>query len=94
MGNLSGAGVNLLESIEIAKQVSNNDVVTLALENVKGVFSGDTLTKLFLKEPTFPPTFSQLISVGEQTGNLDEMFTSVAIILRKNLINQLIICLV
>ena len=79
MGNLSGAGVNLLESIEIAKQVSNNDVVTLALENVKkGVFSGDTLTKLFTKEPTFPPTFSQLISVGEQTGNLDEMFTSVA----------------
>ena len=79
MGNLSGAGVNLLESIEIAKQVSNNDVVTLALENVKkGVFSGDTLTKLFLKEPTFPPTFSQLISVGEQTGNLDEMFTSVS----------------
>ena len=31
MGNLSGAGVNLLESIEIAKQVSNNDVITLAL---------------------------------------------------------------
>ena len=79
MGNLSSAGVNLLESIEIAKSVSNNDVVTLALENVKkGVFSGDTLTKLFLKEPTFPPTFSQLISVGEQTGNLDEMFTSVS----------------
>ena len=79
MGNLSSAGVNLLESIEIAKQVSNNDVVTQALENVKkGVFSGDTLTKLFLKEPTFPPTFSQLVSVGEQTGNLDEMFTSVS----------------
>jgi type IV pilus assembly protein PilC len=79
MGNLSAAGVNLLESIEISKQVSNNDVVTQALENVKkGVFSGDTLTKLFLKEPVFPPTFSQLISVGEQTGNLDEMFTSVS----------------
>ena len=79
MGNLSSAGVNLLESLEIAKQVSNNDVVTLAIENVKkGVFSGDTLTKLFLKEPTFPPTFSQLISVGEQTGNLDEMFNSVS----------------
>ena len=79
MGNLSAAGVNLLESIDIAKSVSNNDCITLALENVKkGVFSGDTLTKLFLKEPLFPPTFSQLISVGEQTGNLDEMFTSVA----------------
>jgi len=79
MGNLSAAGVNLLEAIEIAKSVSNNDVVTQALENVKkGVFSGDTLTKLFLKEPVFPPTFSQLISVGEQTGSLDEMFTSVS----------------
>ncbi len=79
LGNLSAAGVNLLESLEIAKSVSNNDVVTDALENVKkGVFSGDTLTKLFLKEPLFPPTFSQLISVGEQTGQLDEMFNSVS----------------
>ena len=79
LGNLSAAGVNLLEALEIAKSVSNNVVVTEALENVKkGVFSGDTLTKLFLKEPLFPPTFSQLIAVGEQTGNLDEMFSSVA----------------
>ena len=79
MGNLSAAGVNLLESLEIAKSVSNNVVVLESLENVKkGVFSGETLTKLFLKDPLFPPTFSQLISVGEQTGQLDEMFGSVA----------------
>ena len=79
MGNLSAAGVNLLESLEISKSVSNNVVVLESLENVKkGVFSGDTLTKLFLKDPLFPPTFGQLISVGEQTGQLDEMFNSVA----------------
>ena len=79
MGNLSAAGVNLLESLEIAKSVSTNVVVLESLENIKkGVFSGDTLTKLFLKDPLFPPTFSQLISVGEQTGQLDEMFGSVA----------------
>ena len=79
MGNLSSAGVNLLESLEIAKSVSDNVVVLESLENVKkGVFSGDTLTKLFLKDPLFPPTFGQLISVGEQTGQLDEMFGSVA----------------
>ena len=79
LGNLSAAGVNLLESLDIAKSVSNNVVVTEAIDNVKkGVFSGETLTKLFLKEPLFPPTFSQLISVGEQTGQLDEMFNSVA----------------
>ena len=79
MGNLSAAGVNLLESLEISKSVSNNVVVLESLENVKkGFFSGDTLTKLFLKDPLFPPTFGQLISVGEQTGQLDEMFGSVA----------------
>ena len=79
MGNLSQAGVDLLESIDIAKSVTNNTVVVEALENVKkGVFSGETLTKLFAKEKIFPTTFSQLISVGEQTGSLDEMFGSVA----------------
>ena len=79
MGNLNQAGVDLIESIDIAKEVTTNVLVIEALENIKkGVFSGDTLTKLFLKEPLFPPTFSQLISVGEQTGNLDEMFTSVS----------------
>ena len=79
MGNLSQAGVDLLESIDIAKSVTSNTVVIEALENVKkGVFSGETLTKLFAKEKIFPATFSQLISVGEQTGSLDEMFGSVA----------------
>ncbi len=48
LGNLSAAGVNLLESLDIAKSVSNNVVVTEAIDNVKkGVFSGETLTKLF-----------------------------------------------
>ena len=60
--------------------MTDNVVVIEALENIKkGVFSGETLTDLFHKEKIFPPTFSQLISVGEQTGSLDEMFGSVAI---------------
>ena len=79
MGNLNQAGVDILESLDIAKSVSTNTVVTESLENIKkGVFSGETLTALFSKEKIFPPTFSQLISVGEQTGSLDSMFASVA----------------
>ena len=79
MGNLNQAGVDLIESIDIAKDVTNNVIVIEALDNIKkGVFSGETLTNLFLKEKIFPSTFSQLISVGEQTGSLDEMFNSVA----------------
>ena len=34
--------------------------------------------KTFFKRTFVPTTFSQLISVGEQTGQLDEMFGSVA----------------
>ena len=80
LGNLNQAGVDLIESIDIAKSVTDNVIVIEALENIKkGVFSGETLTDLFGKEKIFPPTFSQLISVGEQTGSLDEMFGSVAI---------------
>jgi len=80
LGNLNQAGVDLIESIDIAKSVTDNVIVVESLENIKkGVFSGETLTDLFAKEKIFPPTFSQLISVGEQTGSLDEMFGSVAI---------------
>ncbi|MDA1284107.1 MAG: type II secretion system F family protein [Proteobacteria bacterium] len=80
LGNLNQAGVDLIESIDIAKSVTDNVIVIEALENIKkGVFSGESLTNLFGKEKMFPPTFSQLISVGEQTGSLDEMFGSIAI---------------
>ena len=80
LGNLNQAGVDLIESIDIAKSVTDNVIVVEALERIKkGVFSGETLADLFNKEKIFPPTFSQLISVGEQTGSLDEMFGSVAI---------------
>src|SRR6056300_871082 len=79
LGNLNQAGVDILESIDIAKSVTTNTIVIEALENIKkGVFSGKTLTELFNKEKIFPSTFSQLISVGEQTGSLDSMFGSVA----------------
>ena len=66
MGNLSAAGVNLLESIEIAKSVSKNVVVTEALENVKkGVFSGETLTNYFKR--TIISSNLQSISFGWRT---------------------------
>ena len=80
LGNLNQAGVDLIESIDIAKSVTDNVVIIEALENIKkGVFSGRSLTELFNKETIFPATFTQLISVGEQTGSLDEMFGSIAI---------------
>ena len=79
MANLVAAGVSVIETLEIVKETNNNLVVRDAIENVKrGVFSGMDLSKLFLKESVFPSQFGQLIAVGEKTGNLEEMFTSIA----------------
>lgn len=79
LGNLNQAGVNLIESIDIAKSITTNTLVIEGLEGIKkGVFSGESLTKLFNREKVFPQTFAQLISVGEQTGSLDDMFGSIA----------------
>ena len=79
MANLVAAGVSVIETLEIVKETNNNLVVRDAIENVKrGVFSGMDLSKLFLKETVFPSQFGQLIAVGEKTGNLEEMFTSIA----------------
>jgi len=80
LGNLRGAGVEIVETLDIAKSVTTNVVVIEAIENVKkGVFSGESMGEYIKKEKVFPPTFHQLVSVGEQTGNLDEMLNSLAI---------------
>ena len=79
MSNLVAAGVSVIETLEIVKETNDNLIVSDAIENVKrGVFSGIDLSKLFLKEVAFPPQFGQLIAVGEKTGNLEEMFISIA----------------
>ena len=79
MSNLVAAGVSVIETLEIVKETNDNLIISDAIENVKrGIFSGVDLSKLFLKEPVFPAQFGQLIAVGEKTGNLEEMFTSIA----------------
>ena len=79
MGNLASAGVNLLENIDIATTVTDNVIIQEAMENIKrGVFSGTELSKLYQSEKIFPLTFSQLIKVGEKTGNIEEIYSSIA----------------
>jgi type IV pilus assembly protein PilC len=79
LGNLRAAGVEIVETLDIAKSVTTNLLVVEALENVKkGVFSGKPLGKCVEKEKIFPSTFHQLISVGDETGKLDEMLNSLA----------------
>ena len=77
--NLFAAGVDVLEILDIAMSSTTNVHFVAALEQVKrGVFSGEDMSKLIAKEDVFPETYSQLIAVGERTGNLEEMFQQIA----------------
>lgn len=80
LGNLIAAGVSVLESLDIASTAVNNLVIREAVVEVqRGVYGGDPLSDLFAKNPDlFPPTFTGMVSVGENTGNLEEMFESIS----------------
>ena len=79
LGNLSSAGLPLLESLDIAASSLKNIPLIEALNNVKlGVFSGNQISVLFMKEKIIPLTFSQMLAVGEETGNMEEMYLSVS----------------
>ena len=79
-GNLAAAGVPVLEALDISSSAVNNVVIQEATTEIKrGVFSGEPLSELFRKIPKiFPPTFSSMISVGEKTGNMEEMYEAIS----------------
>jgi type IV pilus assembly protein PilC len=79
-GNLTAAGVPVIEALDISASSIDNIVIKEAMEDVKrGVFSGEPLSKLFEnKKSIFPMTFTAMVSVGEKTGNMEEMFESIA----------------
>ena len=77
MENLTVAGVGLIETLDIASGSLGNVVLTEAVKRIqRGVFSGEQIGVLFTKETVFPKIFTQLVSVGEQSGSLDTMFGS------------------
>jgi type IV pilus assembly protein PilC len=78
-GNLTDAGVPVIEALDITADSTKNEVLRDAIQTAKrGVFSGDPLSKIFREIPIIPNAFSQLISVGEQTGNMNEMLETIS----------------
>ena len=79
MANLIGAGVGIVDVLNISKSVSNNILIQDGVENItRGVITGRELSELFASEKVFPIAVSQFIAVGERTGNIEEMLTSLA----------------
>jgi len=72
--SLLRAGVPVLESLDITKETVSNVVVARAVESMaEGVQRGETMTARLSSHPIFPAMVSQMMSVGEETGALDQM---------------------
>jgi type IV pilus assembly protein PilC len=76
---LYSAGVPIMQAIEVTGKTAGNAVVERAMDDVvASVKSGGSLSAPLANAPIFPGMVTQMIAVGEETGNLDTMLTKVA----------------
>ena len=77
--NLQDAGVSLIQSLDILEAIFGNDYLTTKFRAIKkDITEGKGLGESFEKTGIFPPIVVQMVSVGEQSGRLSEMLSSVA----------------
>ncbi|HEX3805157.1 MAG TPA: type II secretion system F family protein [Gaiellaceae bacterium] len=76
---LVAAGVDIIKAIEITSQTAGNWKVEAALIEAKTrVHEGVPISQPLVENPVFPPMVSQMIKVGEETGELDKMLGKIA----------------
>ena len=76
---LVAAGVDIIKAIEITSQTAGNWVVESALIEAKQrVHEGVPISQPLVENDVFPPMVSQMIKVGEETGELDKMLGKIA----------------
>jgi general secretion pathway protein F len=79
MGTLVSNSVPLVQSIGIARATLNNQRIAGSLEIVStGVKRGEGIAAPLRRAGQFPPLAAHLLSVGEETGRLDQMFVRMA----------------
>ncbi|HAN45317.1 MAG TPA: pilus assembly protein PilC [Cyanobacteria bacterium UBA8156] len=78
-GSLSRAGVPILMSLEITGDTSGNQVIANALDSARNaVREGGQISPALEKTEVFPVMATQMITIGEETGELDKMLMKVA----------------
>jgi len=79
MSTLVANSVPLVQSINIAAAILNNKRMAGSLEGVsQGVKRGEGIAAPLRRSMAFPPLAGHLLSVGEETGRLDQMFARMA----------------
>jgi type IV pilus assembly protein PilC len=79
LGTLISSGVPILTGLEITARTSGNRVIQEAIMAARAsIREGETIAAPLRVSNVFPPMVVQMISVGEETGALDDMLTRIA----------------
>jgi type IV pilus assembly protein PilC len=78
-GSLSRSGVPILTALEIVRDTAGNQVIANAVDEARReVQTGGMISIALQKEQVFPVMAIQMISIGEETGEIDTMLMKVA----------------
>ena len=79
MSTLLGAGIPLIEALEIVSRTMGNVHFREALEEAKDdVAMGESLSSSIARSGLFPPLVYHMIGIGEETGDIEGMLTKLA----------------
>ena len=79
LSTLVAAGVDIIKALEITGQTAGNWVVEEALAGVRSkVHQGIPIAQPLIENDVFPPMVSQMVKIGEETGELEKMLSKIA----------------
>jgi type II secretory pathway component PulF len=79
LSTLVGSGVPIMESLDIVSDVVNNQVLGRVIEQTRqSVGKGEKLAQSLKFSGEFPADAVQMISVGEESGNLEGMLSKIS----------------
>jgi type IV pilus assembly protein PilC len=79
LSTLLSSGVSILDALNITAKTSGNMVLQEAIKkSMLSIAEGETITQPLKDTGVFPPMVTQMISVGEKTGGMDEMLSKIA----------------
>lgn len=79
LGNLTAAGIPLIDALGITAETADNEVVEQTLYRVqRNVETGGKMEEPMRKEPVFDPVVVDMVMVGDEAGALDTMLLKIA----------------
>jgi type IV pilus assembly protein PilC len=79
LATLVAAGVDIIKALEIAGSTAGNWLVERALTEARvKVQEGVPIAEPLTNDPLFPPMVSQMVKIGEETGELEKMLGKIA----------------